>query len=96
MLPTRKTRGFTLIATLMLLLIMSGIAIGLLMIWAVRPSITRDLWPACTTPLTLREGTRTTATLPTILRLETTSSIISSGSHKTCRQERHCSVTSTT
>ena len=31
MLPTRKTRGFTLIATLMLLLIMSGIAIGLLM-----------------------------------------------------------------
>jgi Tfp pilus assembly protein PilX len=32
MLPTRKTRGFTLIATLMLLLIMSGIAIGLLMI----------------------------------------------------------------
>jgi hypothetical protein len=33
MLPTRKTRGFTLIATLMLLLIVSGIAIGLLMIW---------------------------------------------------------------
>jgi hypothetical protein len=32
MLPTRKTRGFTLIATLMLLL-MSGIAIGLLTIW---------------------------------------------------------------
>ena len=32
MLPTRKNRGFTLIATLMLLLIMSGIAIGLLMI----------------------------------------------------------------
>ncbi|MGA8491267.1 MAG: hypothetical protein WB711_12645 [Terriglobales bacterium] len=32
MLPIRKTRGFTLIATLMLLLIMSGIAIGLLML----------------------------------------------------------------
>jgi hypothetical protein len=32
MLPTRKTRGFTLIATLMLLL-MSDIAIGLLTIW---------------------------------------------------------------
>ena len=31
MLPTRKTRGFTLIATILLLLIMSGIAIGLLM-----------------------------------------------------------------
>jgi hypothetical protein len=32
MLPTRKTRGFTLIATLMLML-MSGIAIGLFTIW---------------------------------------------------------------
>src|SRR5579863_327642 len=63
---------------------------------AVRPSITRDQWPASTTPLTLREPTKTAVTPLTIPRLETTFSIISSPSHKTCRRERRCSAISTT
>jgi hypothetical protein len=81
MLPTRKTRGFTLIATLMLML-MSGIAIGLLTIWGGQTLNYKGAMASCTTPLTLRKGTKTTATLPTIPGLETTSSIISSRSHK--------------
>jgi hypothetical protein len=95
MLPTRKARGFTLIATLMLLL-MSGIVIGLLTIWGgqtlnYKGSMASLYYSTYSTGRDKNDG-NTTYDPPArnyifdhLFRQP-----------QTCRQERHCSVTSTT
>jgi hypothetical protein len=82
MLPTRKTRGFTLIATLMLLL-MSDIAIGLLTIWGGQTlNYKGSMASLYYFHLLYGKGQKRRQHYLRSPRLETTSSIISSRSHK--------------
>jgi len=77
------SRGFTLIATLMLLLIMSGIAIGLLTIWDGQTlKLQRIYGQPVLLHLLYGKGQKRRQHYLRSPRLETTSSIISSRSRK--------------
>jgi hypothetical protein len=93
MLPTRKTRGFTLIASLML---MSGIAIGLLTIWGGQTLDYKGSMASLyySTYSTRRDKNDGNTTYDPPARNYIFDHLFTQP--QTCRQERHCSVTSIT